>query len=570
MTRGGSCESWSGASFAVRALAHARRGSRSLVLALGALGCVFAGPAAAQAVKGEATLTKPGEYARLVIKLRRQVEAEVRTSGSIVVVRFAGPIQVNVDKLPEGAPDFVGSARTDPDGSAIRLALSRKATPNVMQAGERLFIDLLPDTWSGPPPSLPQDVIKELAERAKEAESCLRQRDAALAAKKRPPVRVRASTQPTFTRYVFELPEGAGVSTILNKERLTLNFDFGADVRSCRCEDRGRTEHHLDCSEGRWRQRRRRVCVDRRGRRPFLPRREELHRRYRDRYQAGRSAEARAAEAGRATVGAGGARRAALGRDRRADIAGYRQGGGSRAHCAACQPRRRRRSLRPPVQVEAAPAPVPAAPPKVESAETKPDAEDKKLTLADVAAKDTAAPLITGDSTAITARRNSEGLRLTIPFAAPTPAAVFVRADSLWMIFDSEAPLDVSQIARDGSAIVRDALRVQLAAGRPFAFASIAATGRRFRRRASLDVHVADVSPSSPQPLTTLRNIADPARASVTVPFVEPGRLHRLVDPDTGDAVFAVTALLPARAFVKPQNFVEFAFSNPCTASPCS
>ncbi len=227
-----------------------------------------------------------------------------------------------------------------------------------------------------------------------------------------------------------------------------------------------------------------------------------------------------------------------------------------------CQPRRQHRSLRRlPLQVEAAPAPVPAAPPKVERAETKPDAEDKKLTLADVAAKDTAAPLITGDSTAITARRNSEGLRLTIPFAAPTPAAVFVRADSLWMIFDSEAPLDISQIARDGSAIVRDALRVQLARGQ--------AIRVRLNRPQLVGVsgdaqawivHVADVSPSSPQPLTTLRNIADPARASVTVPFVEPGRLHRLVDPDTGDAVFAVTALLPARAFVKPQNFVEFAF----------
>ena len=145
----------------------------------------------------------------------------------IVVVKFVRPIDVPVDKLWEGAPDFVSSARVDPDGSAIRLALARKATPNVMVAGERLFIDLLPDTWSGPPPSLPPDVIKELAERAKEAERLLRQHEAARATKKRPPIRVRASTQPTFTRYVFELPDGAGVSTILNKERLTLNFDSG-------------------------------------------------------------------------------------------------------------------------------------------------------------------------------------------------------------------------------------------------------------------------------------------------------------------------------------------------------
>src|SRR5215212_7182656 len=120
MTREGSCESWSSARLVAVAPASAQ----------------------AQAVKGDATLTKPGDYARLVIKLQRQVEAEVRTSGMIVVVKFVRPIDVNVDKLWEGAPDFVGSARVDPDGSALRLALSRKATPNVMVAGERLFVDL--------------------------------------------------------------------------------------------------------------------------------------------------------------------------------------------------------------------------------------------------------------------------------------------------------------------------------------------------------------------------------------------------------------------------------------------
>ena len=129
------------------------------------------------------------------------------------------------------------------------------------------------------------------------------------------------------------------------------------------------------------------------------------------------------------------------------------------------------------------------------------------------------------------------------------------------MVFDAEAPLDVSQIARDGGAIVRDALRVQLARGQAIRvrlnrpqLVGVSSDGQAWV------VHAADAAQSSPQPLTTMRNIADPARASVTVPFAEPGRLHRLVDPDAGDAVLAVTALLPARGFVKPQNFVEFAF----------
>ena len=41
-------------------------------------------------------------------------------------------------------------------------------------------------------------------------------------------------------------------------------------------------------------------------------------------------------------------------------------------------------------------------------------------------------------------RRQGDGLRLTFPFAAPTPAAVFRRADTLWLVFDSQAPIDIA------------------------------------------------------------------------------------------------------------------------------
>ncbi len=145
----------------------------------------------------------------------------------IVVVKFVSPVEINVDKLWEGAPDFVGSARTDPDGSAIRLALARKATPNVMMAGERLFVDLSARHLERSAAVAARGRHQGAGGAREGGREAVAPREAALAAKKRPPIRVRASTQPTFTRYVFELPEGAGVSTILNKERLTLNFDAG-------------------------------------------------------------------------------------------------------------------------------------------------------------------------------------------------------------------------------------------------------------------------------------------------------------------------------------------------------
>ena len=95
-------------------------------------------------------------YARLVLKLAEDVASEVTTAGSIVVIRFKQPVDIPVDKLSDAVPDYVGSARRDPDGSAIRLSLARRVTINTMTAGERVFVDFLPDTWTGPPPSLPR------------------------------------------------------------------------------------------------------------------------------------------------------------------------------------------------------------------------------------------------------------------------------------------------------------------------------------------------------------------------------------------------------------------------------
>ena len=177
-----------------------RRASRLAVLILIA---VLASPrlCLAEPVKAEATFTSAGGFARLVLKFSEDVGSEVTTAGSIIVIRFERPVDISVDRFADAVPDYVGSVRRDPDGMAIRLSLARRVTVNTMTAGERLFVDFLPDSWSGPPPNLPQEVVRELAERARIAERELRQQRALLEASKRPPVRVHASVQPTFVRF---------------------------------------------------------------------------------------------------------------------------------------------------------------------------------------------------------------------------------------------------------------------------------------------------------------------------------------------------------------------------------
>ncbi len=180
--------------------------------------------AGASPVSGEASLSAQNGYARLVLKFAEDVGAEVTTVGSILLIRFDRPANIPIDRWTDAAPDYISSARGDPDGSALRLSLSRKVRVNTMTAGERVFIDLLPDSWTGPPPPLPAEVVRELAERARAAERALRLQRAEAESKKRPPIRVRALVQPTFVRFVFEIPDGVGISSVLNDQKLSLFF----------------------------------------------------------------------------------------------------------------------------------------------------------------------------------------------------------------------------------------------------------------------------------------------------------------------------------------------------------
>src|SRR5262245_3207023 len=118
-------------------------------------------------------------YGRLVFTFSEESEAEVRSANGVLIVSFKKPVYINVEHLPLAMPGYVGVARRDPDGGAIRIGLARKVTVNTMPAGEKLFVDLLPDGWSGMPPGLPQEVVDELARRAREAERKVRQQQQA-------------------------------------------------------------------------------------------------------------------------------------------------------------------------------------------------------------------------------------------------------------------------------------------------------------------------------------------------------------------------------------------------------
>jgi hypothetical protein len=160
------------------------------------------------------------------------------------------------------------------------------------------------------------------------------------------------------------------------------------------------------------------------------------------------------------------------------------------------------------------------------------------------------------------ATRNSDGLSLTFSFAAATPAALFRRADTVWLVFDTLKPIDIEPIRNKGGALVAEvsllplekgqAIRIRL--NRP-QMPSLKADDQP--GIATWTLTFADTMQAPSQPLVVIRNIPDPALANVTVPFSRPGMLHRLVDPDAGDTLLVVTAPPPVRGFIRQQDFVE-------------
>jgi hypothetical protein len=563
-------------------------------------------------VRGEATFTSGGGFARLVLKLAEDVESEVSTAGSIIIVHFKRPVDIPVDKLSDAVPDYVGSARRDPDGTAIRLSLSRRATVNTMTAGERIFVDFLPDSWTGPPPSLPAEVIRELAARARAAERALRAQMAVNAAKKRPPVRVRASVQPTFVRFVFEMPDGVNVSSVLNDQNLTLqfnsvlNFDLAdakvaappniasinqrADVDSSAVDIVliGEVDVHSFREEKNYvidvafqQAEKPALAVPQAEVKPAAPAKpgpvsrisrdkalkespppqqpaeippatsETIAEQARIEIKPAQATEAPAvAEAATPAV---------------EKVTPAKDNVPSAAEKMAAAPETTsppaeaaKVAAQPAEQIQAAAAEAPKA---VAPKQAPPPAEPPKQ----AAAAASSPPPESGakDKTAtVEARRDSDGLRVTFSFAAPTPAALFRRADTVWLVFDHAKPVDIEPIRAKGGAVIGDVSRLPLEKGQAIRIRlnrpqipSLESEGRA--NGAEWTLTFADRGQTTPLPLTVLRNITDPALANVTVPLANAGAMHRLVDPDAGDTLLVVTAPPPTRGLIKRQDFVE-------------
>ena len=591
----------------------------ALAMLIGGLAAPIA--AATDAMPTTVSVSATGGYARIVFSASQYIDASTRVAGNVLIISFKQPIDVAVDRIAQQAYEYVGAARRDPDGMAVRIALARPLTVNAMSAGEKFFVDLLPDTWKGVPPGLPQDVVNDLARRAREADLILKRERQKAAQKKTAPVRVHVATQPTFTRYVFSVSNDTSVSTDRSKDRLVLNFDSPitfdlADAKAALPSAIQELSSELDGDAALVRF----IFADKVDVRTF-------------RDDSGYvvdvvNPDATADQGGRApaTVQLGSAPdpaplaiptpdpALALG------VAAAKLEAAKNAPPVAVAPR-----PAPAAAAEVAPAPspvvaalqaapVPAAPitrsmaPAAETRQMPPASETKQApaeTATAAAPAPSAAPEVPapaavapaeakpvasavaappaaavsqsvpppdaakprggagdgagGGKIAVELQRDGSMLKLSFPFAAPVAAAVFRRADALWLVFDTKADFDLTALDGEPSHTIRgydvtrtyDAGIVRLRLGRP-QLASVSMNGSVWT------VNIGDSVVEPTRGLEISRNMIGPNRANISIPFEEPQQLHRIVDPDAGDNLVVATALPPARGFINEQDFIEF------------
>ncbi len=522
------------------------RPSRTLVRLFGLCAVIMAlslvsGPARAD-LKVEVEVEADGSdgYGRLVFTFDDAVPGHtVRASTGVVVLSFDRSVALEAREIPDQLPDYVTAARRDPDGHALRLALTQPAAVNTMEAGHMLFVDLLPSGWTGHPPGLPQEVVAELARLAKQ----VKREEAAEERRRRlenaRDVELRIASLPTLTRFAFEWEEPVAARIERDLDVVRLRFEaFG------RLDTAGLLSRlpdyvmSIEASDGM------------------------------DGLEVELTVDPDSAVRGFQEEASYVVDVSSPQRDNAHDLSGLpdmSQAARRISELAGAAPATEVETGKPSAtngRMEAEIGPLPASlasglPTEAEDkgggAESSAQAADWSAALSDVAPAQADGPV------RVEARRFGESARLIFPFAESTPAAVFKQADALWLVFDSARPLDVRGVEDELTDIVA---AVEVSRGSAHSVVRLQLDEPRLGSLTVDDafwvVTIGDAVMERPTPLNLSRVVGEGREPSVTVALPGAARVHDLTCPESGQRLSVVTAHAPAHGLGKAHNLVDF------------
>ena len=471
-----------------------KAGVRVSVAAL-ALACASAlsSPAYADSIS---TASDDG-FGRIIFTLDPVAHATAAITAGIVTVTFDRKVTIDPAQLARNFSAYVSSARLDPDGKTLRLALAQDAHLHTSLSTDRIAIDLVPQTFAGTPPDLPPPPPKEAS---------------AVDVAKLSALPIRAGAYANFSRMVFDWPQTVAYKISASPAHITVRFeamarpDFSAfehiappwvKEAGWRVENHGTVieltadsgSHYHDFRDGNH------VVLD------ILSPKSDA-----DAYRPPGLA-----------------------------MAGVKLNPVGNASDAAAKAQ----ALVDAQNKPAGPA-VAAASPAQQTAQTAP------------ATLQVAAPITAGG------QRTRDGAVITFADAADHPAAVFERGATVWIVLDGAAPIDPVRLRAalgdfpasldvatgSGTSLLRITLK------KPEPVTADAAGG-------NLRVTIAPQTGSAPTDIGFVRDDDAPAGPAITTLLPGAIRAITLADPTVGDSLIVVPALA-GRGVIGTHSFPDF------------
>ncbi len=439
-------------------------------------------------------------YGRLLLTFTGRLDLppyRVRFENGVLAIEFDSAVDVLLPDVAVALPKYTTVARVDPDSRGIRIGLRGGISINRIEAGEKLFIDLLPPTWQGLPPALPEAVVAELTERAKRAaEQAEEQRRAELASELQPVVDIRVGRNPTFMRVQFDWSQDTEASFVQEGTEAALDFGWPVPIDLYPLKADLPAEV-LDVTN----------TVRRLGSRIGFSLAEGVVPRF---YQQSPrqfvlDIDTTGNEGVQALLDAEAALRLARSSAAQAAAGDAHDGAGGHADAGG------------------------------------------------LVATDTESEVVPRVETM------GNTIRVNFPFEQDTAAAVFRRGDVLWLIFDTRRPVGTPPAGTELDSIstgftvipARDTqiVRMDLAADR---LATLGSEGR------SWVLSLGDVVLDATQPIELARERDEYGHYLMVADLQRPGTVHVLRDPVVGDSLHVVTVLPPARGVSRTQSFVDF------------
>ncbi len=461
----------------------------------------FAVPALA-ADRVQLHATAEAGFGRLVLQFPDRLDLpgyRIGFDNNVLSVTFAEPVALPLPDVGAMLGDYLTIGRVDPDGRGVRFGLRTTVNIHSMEAGEKLFIDMMPPGWQGLPPALPPAVVAELTERAKAAAIVAEQtRKAAEARALNPKATLHVGRAPTFFRIEFAWSadteatfqqEGAAAHLVFDwpvpVDLYTLKADLPAEILGVANDvSAAGSAVNLSLIEG------------------VTPRFYAVDRRH-----FTLDIDLTQAEADKLRVSAEAAARA------------------------------------------------------VEEAEAAARADTAPADAATADATGTAPEPAYVPGTTITPVVDEMGgtVRVAFPFERDIASAVFRRGDTLWMLFDTPIGIvppeksDALDAIASGFTVIpageTQIVRIDLATQR---LATLASEGR------SWVLSVGDVLLNATEPLALKRSRDRDGHFEMLAQLGRPYRVHSFRDPVVGDVLDVVTAFAPARGAVRDLDYVDF------------